>query len=60
MANAGAFELAPDLIGMANTVREEAKDLPERLVTRRVRDALDRARRRVGVIARQGIAGAES
>ena len=47
--------LTPDLLLEAARVREEIKDLPERIIRRRVRDHLDEARRRMGPIAAKGI-----
>ncbi len=47
--------LTPELLHEAEKLREELRDLPERVVRRRIRDHLDRARRRVGSIARSGL-----
>lgn len=47
--------LTPELMAEAESLREELKDLPDRVVRRRVRDHLDRARRRLGPIARAGV-----
>ena len=47
--------LTPELLGEADTLREELKDLPDRVVRRRVRDYLDKARRRLGPIAKAGV-----
>jgi hypothetical protein len=47
--------LTPDLLTEAESLREELKDLPDRVVRRRVRDHLDRARRRLGPIAKAGV-----
>ncbi len=47
--------LTPELMAEADSLREELKDLPDRVVRRRVRDHLDRARRRLGPIARAGV-----
>ncbi len=47
--------LTPELLAEADTLREELKDLPGRVVRRRVRDHLDRARRRLGPIAKAGV-----
>jgi hypothetical protein len=46
--------LTPELLAEAETLREELKDLPDRVVRRRVRDHLDQARLRLGPIARAG------
>jgi hypothetical protein len=47
--------LTPDLLAEADKFRDELKDLPERVVRRRVRDYLDRARHRVGPVAMAGL-----
>lgn len=47
--------LTPELLAEAESLREELKDLPDRVVRRRVRDHLDRARRRLGPIAKAGV-----
>lgn len=47
--------LTPELLAEAENLREELKDLPDRVVRRRVRDHLDRARRRLGPIAKAGV-----
>ena len=47
--------LTPELLTEAETLREELKDLPDRVVRRRVRDHLDRARRSLGPIAKAGV-----
>ena len=47
--------LTPELLQIAESVREESKDLPENVIRRRVRDALDAARRRVGPVATLGL-----
>ena len=47
--------LTPELVAEAESLREELKDLPDRAIRRRVRDHLDRARRRLGPIARAGV-----
>jgi hypothetical protein len=43
------------VVGNRSRVRDEAKDLPERITRRRVRDHLDEARRRMGPISNKGI-----
>lgn len=53
------YELPNELIQLADQVRANNQGLPERIVRRKVRDALDRARRRVGPIAQAGISGIE-
>ncbi len=47
--------LTPELLSEAERLREEMKDLPERIVRRRIRDHLDRARRSLGPIAMAGV-----
>jgi hypothetical protein len=47
--------LTPELMAEAESLREELRDLPDRAVRRRVREYLDRARRRIGPIARAGL-----
>lgn len=47
--------LSPELLAEADNLREELKDLPDRVVRRRVRDHLDRARQRLGPIAKAGV-----
>jgi len=39
----------------AESLREELKDLPDRVVRRKVRDHLDMARRRLGPVAKAGV-----
>lgn len=48
--------LTPDILAEAEVIRDGLKDLPERVVRRRIRDFLDRARRRIGPIAEAGLA----
>jgi hypothetical protein len=47
--------MSPVLLEVAERARAEAKGMPERLIRRRVRDALDAARQRPGSIARGGL-----
>ena len=47
--------LTPQLLEEASRIREEMKDLPERVTRRRIRDHLDEARRRMGPIAERGL-----
>lgn len=47
--------LTPDILAEAEAVRDGLKDVPERVVRRRVRDHLDRARWRIGPIAEAGL-----
>jgi hypothetical protein len=52
----GRTEALPaELIAVANSVREEFKDLPEHIIRRKVRDALDAAKGRLGEIAEGGL-----
>jgi hypothetical protein len=50
-----ARHLTPELLAEAESLREELKDLPDRVVRRRIRDHLDRARCRLGPIAKAGV-----
>ena len=50
-----ASQLTPELMAEAGTLREQFKNLPERLIRRNVRDGLDRAKASIGPIASQGI-----
>jgi hypothetical protein len=50
--------LPKELLELANKVRAESQGLPERVICRRVRDALDAAKWRKGPIAAGGIAEA--
>lgn len=50
-----AEELPTELIEQFERIREDNKELPDRVVKRRIRDALDAARRRKGTIVRGGI-----
>ncbi|MFN7971247.1 MAG: hypothetical protein U0166_02705 [Acidobacteriota bacterium] len=47
--------LTPELLEEAEKLRNDLKGMPERAIRRRVRDHLDRARRRLGPIARAGV-----
>jgi len=49
-----------DLLSLAETIRREGHDLPEHVLRRKVRDALDSARRRPGVLTAEGLQGVES
>lgn len=52
----GSFaELPSDLLDEAERIRQEAGNLPEYIVRRRVRDCLDSAKRRPGQMSREGI-----
>ncbi len=57
--DAGQYELPIEILAAANAVREESANLPERIVMRKVRDAIDKAKRRTGPLTREGIAGVE-
>lgn len=48
-------ELPPDLLDEAERIRREARDLPEHVVRRRVRDCLDTAKRQPGRIVQEGV-----
>lgn len=52
-------ELPKDLGELVERIREETKDLPDRIRKRRIRDALDAAKRREGEFARGGSPGIE-
>lgn len=47
--------LSPDLLEIARAVREDSRDLPEHVIRRKVRDALDQARRRIGIVTMKGV-----
>lgn len=47
--------LTPELVALAKTVRNESKDNPEHVIRRKVRDALDDARRRTGDVTKRGL-----
>jgi len=47
--------IPPEILDEAEAIREELKDLPERVIRRHVRDSLDMAKRRIGPIARAGM-----
>lgn len=47
--------LTTDLVDLASKVRRESEGLPEYVIQRKVRDALDQARRRTGKITQQGL-----
>ena len=55
----GVQELPADLLAVATSVRKEASGLSERVIRRKVRDGIDRAKRRMGPIAQEGVAGME-
>ena len=44
-----------ELLAEAGSIREGLRDLPDRVVRRRIRDYLDRARRRLGPVAWAGL-----
>lgn len=50
--------LSPDVVAEAERVRVEAANLSGRRLRRRIRDSMDRARRRIGELAGSGLAGA--
>lgn len=47
--------LTKDLLDEAAQIRAEMKELPDRVVRRKVRDHLDQARQRLGPVAEKGI-----
>jgi hypothetical protein len=54
------FEFLPkDVIEVAQKVRNECGDLPERIIQRRIRDALDRERLALGDVHWAGLDGAQ-
>ncbi|MEW6466033.1 MAG: hypothetical protein AB1434_09055 [Pseudomonadota bacterium] len=55
MVIGGANQLTPELITEAENLRSQLKELPERVVRRQVRDHLDKARSRIGPIAKLGM-----
>jgi hypothetical protein len=55
MVLGNAAQLTPELMTEAENVRNQLKDLPERLIRREVRDRLDRARASIGPVANQGM-----
>ena len=55
----GTEEVPPELLKVAATAREDARGRPERVVRREVRDAIDKAKRKQGPIAQEGMAGIE-
>lgn len=48
-------QLSPELMAEAESLRSQLSDLPERIIRRRVRDHLDRARAALGPISNQGM-----
>lgn len=51
--------LTPELLTEADSLRDELRGLSDRVIRRRVRDHLDRARQRLGPIARAGQSGGD-
>src|SRR3989442_2683679 len=51
--------IAPELLTIADNVREEYKDLPEHIIRRKVRDALDAAKARPGKLTIAGLQAIE-
>lgn len=47
--------LTPELIALADKVRDDSKADPEFVIRRKVRDSIDQARRRIGPISGQGL-----
>lgn len=56
----GLDDLPQELLELADKARAAAAGLADRLIVRRVRDELDRAKRRQGTIAKEGIRGVET
>ncbi len=52
-------DVPPELMEVVTKIRERHKDEPERIIRRRIRDALNAARQRKGQISIEGIAGVE-
>lgn len=50
-----ASMLTPEIMAQAEALREQFKQLPERLIRREVRDGLDRARAAIGPLANRGM-----
>ena len=50
-------DVPPELMEVVTKIRERHKDEPERIIRRRIRDALNAARQRKGPISTEGIAG---
>jgi hypothetical protein len=55
MVLGGATKLTPEIIAEAENLRAKLAGAPERVIRRQVRDHLDRARARIGVIANLGM-----
>ena len=53
----GVQEVPTDLLAVAEAVRMDATGLSERVIRRKVRDEMDKAKRRQGPIAQEGMAG---
>ncbi len=47
--------MTPEILDEAEAVREGIRDLPERVIRRRVRDHINRAKTKVGPVARAGL-----
>jgi hypothetical protein len=56
----GLDDLPQELLELAEKARAAAAGLADRLIVRRVRDELDKAKRRQGTIAKEGIRGVET
>ncbi len=56
VAELTALGLPPDLFAAADAIRDEMADLPEHVIQRRVRDALDAGRLQLGALAGGGLA----
>jgi hypothetical protein len=51
--------IAPELLEVANSAREQYKELPETVIRRRVRDALEAAKSQPGQLTLGGIQALE-
>ena len=56
----GIQEMPTELLALATEVRVDAAGLSERVIQRRVRDGIDRAKRRRGPIAEGGVGNVET
>ena len=53
----GMHDLPKEILDVAKSVREENHNLPEHLIQRKVRDACDKTKRRMGRITKSAISG---
>ncbi len=54
-----AIHVPPELIALASKIREELEGLPERVKRRKIRDQLDRAKRKLGHVSISGFESLE-